>query len=56
MAKAVFGLWSDIKVSQLNRILRPFNVRLVLKTSKEWGDSVHITAQPIEVEQPPVQE
>ncbi len=46
--KAVFEVWANIKVSHLNRILRPFNVRLVLKRSKEWGDRVTITAQPID--------
>ena len=56
MTKAVFGLWSGIKVSQLNRLLRPFNVRLVLKTSKEWGEQVHVTAQPIVEEVSPAAE
>lgn len=46
--KAVFGLWSNIKVSDLNRLLRPYNVRLVCKSSKEWGDQVAVTAQKIE--------
>jgi hypothetical protein len=48
MAKSVFGLWAEIKVSQLNRLLRPFNVRLVVKGSKEWGDQVAITAHRID--------
>ena len=54
--KTVFGLWAEIKVSQLNRILRPFNVRLVAKGSREWGDQVAITAHRI-VEGPmPIQQ
>ena len=48
MTKAVFGLCSGIKVSQLNRLLRPFNVRLVVKSSKEWGSQVAVTAQALE--------
>lgn len=49
--KAVFGIWADLKVSQLNRLLRPFNVRLVVKGSKAWGDQVNVVAQAI-LEQP----
>lgn len=45
--KAVYGLWADIKVSQLNRILRPFNVRLIVKKSREWDGQVAITAHAI---------
>mgnify|MGYP003395237931 CR=1 FL=1 len=42
--KALFGLWSSFKVAQINRLLRPHNVRLVLKKSKDWGDQVSLTA------------
>ena len=45
--KAVFGLWSEIKVHQINRVLRPFNVRLIIKRSRDWGDAISITAHPI---------
>ena len=45
--KSLFSLWVDVKVSHLNRLLRPFNVRLIEKRSKEWGDKVVITAQAI---------
>lgn len=45
--KALFGLWSGFKVSQINRLLRPFNVRLVLKKSKDWGAPVSLTAHHI---------
>lgn len=53
MSKALFGLWSEIRVSQLNRLLRPYNVRLVLKTSKNWGDQVAITVEAIPVDPAP---
>jgi hypothetical protein len=46
--KAVFAVWNDVRVSDLNRLLRPYNVRLVIKSSKDWGDQVHISAQPVE--------
>ena len=42
--KALFGLWSSFKVAQINRLLRPHNVRLVLKKSKDWGQQVSLTA------------
>lgn len=45
--KSLFGLWSDMKVSDINRLLRPHGVRLVAKGSKEYGDAVVITAQAI---------
>ena len=45
--KSIFALWSDVKISQLNRLLRPFNCRLVSKGSKNWGDKVVITAEMI---------
>jgi hypothetical protein len=46
--KAIFGLWGDIRVSQINRLLRPHGVRLVAKYSRDWGDQVNITAHKIE--------
>lgn len=52
--KAIFGVGADIKVSQLNRLLRPWNVRLVAKGSRQWGDALTITAQAIEVPAAPV--
>jgi hypothetical protein len=48
--KSLFGLWADMRVADINRLLRPHNVRLVAKSSKEWGDRVVITAQAIEAE------
>lgn len=47
-SKALFGLWSDMKVPDLNRLLKPHGVRLVLKKSKDWGLQVSVTAHPIE--------
>jgi hypothetical protein len=46
--KAVFAVWNDVRVSDLNRLLRPYNVRLVIKSSKDWRGQVHISAQPVE--------
>jgi len=42
--KALYGLWADVKVADLNRILKPHGVRLVMKKSKEWGKNVNVTA------------
>ena len=47
--KALFGTWSDFKVSDLNRVLKPHGVRLVLKRSKDWGKNVSVTAHPVAV-------
>lgn len=47
-AKALFGLWSEMKVPDINRILKPCGVRLVMKRSKDWGKSVSVTAHPVE--------
>lgn len=51
--KSLFGLWSDMKVSDINRLLREHNVRLVAKHSKEWGDQVAITAHSIAADPQP---
>lgn len=45
--KALFGLWPEIKPADINRILKPHGVRLVVKKSKEWGKQVTVTAHPI---------
>lgn len=45
--KALFGLWSDMKVADINRILKPHGVRLVIKKSKDWGRNVSVTAHPV---------
>lgn len=45
--RAVFGLWSDVRISDLNRLLKPYGVRLVLKSSRDWGDQVSVTAHPV---------
>lgn len=50
--KVVFGLWSNIGVADLNRLLKTYGVRLVAKRSKEWGDQVTITAQMIDTTWP----
>ncbi len=43
--RALFGLWSDIGAAQINRLLKPHGVRLVVKGSKAWGDQVNVTVQ-----------
>jgi hypothetical protein len=48
--KALFGLWSDFKVADINRVLKPHGVRLVLKKSKDWGKNVSVTAHPTVVQ------
>lgn len=42
--KALFGLWGEMKVSDINRILKPHGVKLVAKGSKAWGKQVTVTA------------
>lgn len=46
--KAVYGLWADIQIGQLNKLLKPFGCRLVKKTSKDWGQAVSVTAHALE--------
>jgi hypothetical protein len=46
--KALFGLREDFKVSDFNRLLKPFGVRLVEKRSRDWGKKVNVTAHRIE--------
>ena len=45
--KAWFGLLQDVKVVDLNRLLKSHGVRLVVKKSKDWGKNVSVTAHPI---------
>ena len=47
--KALFGLWPEMKPADINRILKPHGVRLVVKKSKEWGKQVTVTAHPVAV-------
>ena len=42
--KAWFGLLQDVKVVDLNRLLKLHGVRLVVKKSKDWGKNVSVTA------------
>ena len=44
--KALFGLWQEMKVADINRILKPHGVKLVVKGSKAWGKQVTVTAHP----------
>ena len=50
--KALFGLWAEFGVKDLNRVLKPHGVRLVLKKSKEWGKNVSVTAHPVSTRKP----
>lgn len=43
--KALFGVWGEIKASEINRLLKAHGVRLVVKGSKLWGNKVNVTAQ-----------
>ena len=47
-AKSLYGPWSAVRASDLNRLLRPFQVRLIVKKSREWGECVSVTAHAIE--------
>jgi len=47
--KALFGQWAEMKASDLNRILKPHGVKLVVKKSKEWGTQVNVTAHKVVV-------
>lgn len=47
--KALFGLYSDFGVADINRLLKPHGVRLVLKKSKDWGKNVSVTAHAVGV-------
>ena len=47
--KAWFGLLQDMKVVDLNRLLKSHGVRLVVKKSKDWGKNVSVTAHAIGV-------
>jgi hypothetical protein len=45
--KAWYGELKDVKVVDLNRILKQHGVRLVVKKAKEWGKNVTVTAHPV---------
>lgn len=45
--KAWFGLLQEVKVVDLNRLLKPHGVRLVVKKSKDWGKNVSVTAHSV---------
>lgn len=45
--RSVFGLWSDISAGKLNRLLRPYGVRLVVQSKSAWGDQLLVSAEPI---------
>lgn len=45
--KAWFGLLQDVKVVDLNRLLKSHGVRLVVKKSKDWGKNVSVTAHAV---------
>ena len=45
--KAWFGLLQDVKVVDINRLLKSHGVRLVVKKSKDWGKNVSVTAHAV---------
>lgn len=45
--KAWYGEWKDVKVVDLNRLLKAHGVRIVVKKSKEWGKNCTVTAHPV---------
>ena len=45
--KAWYGEWKDVKVVDLNRLLKAHGVRIVVKKSKEWGKNSTVTAHPV---------
>ena len=47
--KAWYGEWKDVKVVDLNRILKAHGVRIVIKKSKEWGKNCTVTAHSVVV-------
>lgn len=47
--KAWYGEWKDVKVTDLNRLLKAHGVRIVVKKSKEWGKNCTVTAHPVVV-------
>lgn len=45
--RCLFARWADLKGPDLNRILKPYGVRLVVKSSRQWGEQVAVTAHPL---------
>jgi hypothetical protein len=55
--RSVSGSWATITPAQLNRLLRPYNVRLVMKVLRgtspvDVARVVMVTAEPIEPKEP----
>ena len=44
-SKILKGEWANMKPADLNRLLRPLGVRLLVKHSKNWGKEVAVTAE-----------
>lgn len=45
---AIHAVWSEVRVPQLNRLLKNFGVRLIQTRSKKWGDKSTITGSYLE--------
>lgn len=45
---AIHAVWSEVRVPQLNRLLKNFGVRLVQTRSKKWGEKSTITGTYLE--------
>lgn len=50
---AIHAVWSEVRVPQLNRLLKNFGVRLIQTRSKKWGDKSTITGSYLEGGLPP---
>ena len=46
-SKILKGEWGKLKAAEINRLLKPFGVRLLVKHSKNWGAEVAVTAERI---------
>lgn len=45
--KSILAPWGQITAAELNRLLKPHNVRLVVTHSKKWGEQVNVAAMRI---------
>jgi hypothetical protein len=51
--KPAFGLFDYTMLPKLNRILKPFGLRLKQRSnSRQWGDQVEITVEVLKPEPP----
>jgi hypothetical protein len=43
--RKVFGLWGEYPEmkNNINKLLKPYNIRLKIKSSRDWGDQLEIS-------------